>query len=129
MTRRRTTRRLRGDRGIVTVGVVLGVGVLMLFMVQFVNLCVFQYGESAVRAALDEGARAGTRGGGVAACEQRANEALSQLALGMADGVTITCSDSGRSIVATATANWQGWVSGLGDYDKTATATAAKEDR
>ena len=47
----------------------------------------------------------------------------------MAKGITISCADIGRSITATATVHFDGWMTSLADYDGTFTASAAKEDR
>ncbi len=124
-----TVRHPQGDRGAATIAVAIGAAVALLFVVQLVNVIVFQYGQGAVRSALDEGARAGSRGGGTAACEARADAAIHDLAAGMADGVAITCAIAGQTITATATVAWQGWLTSVGDYQRTIVASAALEDR
>lgn len=119
----------QGDRGAATIAVAIGAAVALLLVVQLVNVIVFQYGQGAVRSALDEGARAGSRGGGTAACEARADAAIHDLAAGMADGVAIDCVINGQTITATATVTWQGWLTSIGDYQRTIVASAALEDR
>ena len=47
------------DRGMATVQYVVTAGLSLLLFVAFANLIVFQYGRGVVRAALDEGVRAG----------------------------------------------------------------------
>lgn len=101
----------------------------MVLVVSLVNLMVFQWGEGAVRAALDEAARNGARHGDTALCESRANATLAELAGGLADGVTVECAVEGRSITATATVSWDGWLTGLADRRATLVASAALEDR
>jgi hypothetical protein len=125
-----TIQRRRGDRGTATIAVALGAGVALLLVVQLVNVMVFQWGQGVVRAGLDEGVRAGTRNGGdVAACEARANAVINDLAAGMADGVTVSCAVDGRSITATATVSWDGWLTSIADHHSTIGAAAALEDR
>jgi hypothetical protein len=109
--------------------IAIATAVVLLLVVQIVNVIVFSYGKGAVRAALDEAARAGSRGG-LAACEAAANEALDDLLGGsLGADVSISCSDIGRSVVATATVHFDAWVTSLADYDGTFSAAAAKEDR
>jgi len=122
-------RRLRGDRGEGVVVLVLASGVVLLLLAQILNVVVFTYGKGTVRTALDEAARAGARSG-LAACEATADQVIGDL-LGGALGaeVAISCSDAGRTVMATATVHFEGWLSSLADYDGTFSASAAKEDR
>lgn len=115
------------ERGSTTIAIVFSVAVILLIVVQVVNVIVFQYGRGSVRAALDEGARVGSRAG-VAACEQVARDAVQQLAGGLARGVTIRCDDTGTSIVATATVHFDGWLTSVADHDSVMIASAAKEN-
>ncbi|MCU1456490.1 MAG: hypothetical protein JWL73_582 [Actinomycetia bacterium] len=83
-----------------------------MYGAQFV---VFTYGRGAVRAALDEGARAGIVGRGrsdeVARCESHARAAIAQM-LGprMRSGVDIRCEANGVDVTATAQVRFRGWV-------------------
>ena len=119
MTAPSPARRLRGDRGDGVVALVLATGIVLALVVQIINVVVFTYGKGSVRTALDEAARAGARQG-VAACETTGGQVLHDLLGGsMANGVTITCTDAGRSITATATVHFDGWMTSLADYDAT----------
>ncbi|MFT3852011.1 MAG: hypothetical protein QM733_04630 [Ilumatobacteraceae bacterium] len=107
----------------------LATGFVLMLLVQILNVVVFTYGKGSVRTALDEAARAGARQG-LAACEATGSQVIHELLGGsMADGVTISCSDAGRSVSATATVHFDGWLSSLADYDGMFSASAAKEDR
>lgn len=120
------------DRGSITVATAFAIAIVLLITVQIMNVLVFQYGRGAVRSAIDEGVRVGSRaqpGTGAAVCEQLARQSLDQLAAGLAQGVTITCVDTGDSIIATATVHFDGWLASIADHDSTMTASAAREDR
>jgi Flp pilus assembly protein TadG len=123
-------RRLRGDRGEGVVVLVLATGFVLLLLAQIINVIVFSYGKGTVRTALDEAARAGARSDSVAVCQATADQVMSDL-MGGALGaeVSITCSDSGRQIVATASVHFEGWLTSLADYNGNISASAAKEDR
>jgi hypothetical protein len=121
-----------GDRGAITIATAFAVGVVLMITVMVANVVVFQYGRGAVRAALDEGVRVGSRATadtGAIVCEQIARDTLDQLAAGLGQGVTITCVDTGDQIVATATVHFDGWLTAITDYDDTFVASAAREDR
>jgi hypothetical protein len=122
-------RRFRGDRGDTVIALALASAFVLLLVVQTLNVIVFSYGKGAVRAAVDEAARAGSRGG-LAACQATADQVVEDL-LGGALGaqVSISCSDAGRRVVATASVHFDGWLSSVADYDGTFSASAAKEDR
>jgi hypothetical protein len=123
-------RRLRGDRGEGVVVLVLATGFVLLLLAQIINVIVFSYGKGTVRIALDEAARAGARSDSVAVCQATADQVMSDL-MGGALGaeVSITCSDAGREIVATASIHFEGWLTSLADYNGSFSASAAKEDR
>lgn len=117
------------DRGMTTITILLSAGVVMLLVVQLVNLLVFQYGRGAVRAALDEGVRTGARTGTEVSCEERARSAIETLAAGMSDGVVIDCLLDGSSMIATAVVSWPGWLTSVGSYNRTLSASSALENR
>jgi hypothetical protein len=129
MAQRTRLRRWRSDRGEIVVALAVASALVLLLVVQILNVIVFTYGKGAVRAALDEAARAGSRGG-LAACQATADQVVQDL-LGGALGadVAISCADAGRSIVATADVHFDAWLTSLADYDGTSSAAAAKEDR
>ena len=108
---------------------IFAIGLIMVIVLQVANVIVFTYGKGAVRSALDEGTRVGSRAGGPPVCEQVARDVLDQLAAGLGKGVLITCIDNGVSIVATATVHFDGWLASIADYDAVLSASAAKENR
>ncbi len=95
---------IRNEEGATSIGILLGVAFTMLVAVVVINLFLYLYGQGAARAAIDEGVRVGSRvDAGPAACEQRAAEALDGLMPGpLGDGVSISCSDAGGTLVAVA---------------------------
>lgn len=119
------------DRGATTVSLIVASGVALLILTGILQVITFQYGKGTVRAALDEGARAGSRSAeAVAACEERAADVLGDLLGGpMGDGVSVVCTDAGDRVVATATVHFDGWFGRLTGYDATLAASAAKEDQ
>ena len=122
----------RRDRGSITIAMAFAVGVIMLIVVQVANVLVFEFGRGAVRGAVDEGARIGARaapGSEITVCETIARDALSQLAAGLGESVTITCADNGTSVIASADVHFDGWLTSIADHDGTIVASAAKENR
>jgi Flp pilus assembly protein TadG len=117
------------DRGAALISLVVATGVVLILLTGIVQVITFQYGKGTVRAALDEGARAGSRSSDVvAACQARAADVLGDLLGGpMGDGVTVSCADAGDRVVATAVVHFDGWFGRLTGYDATLTASAAKE--
>ncbi len=85
---------------------------LLVYGAQFV---VFTYGRGAVRAALDEGARAGiaarSPADGIRECEAHARAAIEQM-LGprMRAGVAIRCEATDLDVTAVAQVRFRGWV-------------------
>lgn len=117
------------DRGAALISLIIATGVSLVLLTGVIQVITFQYGKGTVRAALDEGARAGSRSGEpVAACQARAADVLDDLLGGpMGDGVTVTCADGGDRVVATAVVHFDGWFGRLTGYDSTLFASAAKE--
>lgn len=117
------------DRGFVTVQYVAVTGLSLLLVVVMVNLVVFQYGRGVVRAALDEGVRAGARAtAGSEECEARARDVLADLLGGaMGAGVTLRCTDTGSTLQATADVVFHGWLPSVPDWRFSAEASAVRE--
>ena len=92
------------ERGLTSVGILLAVAFTLIAAVIVVNLFLYLYGHGAARAAIDEGVRVGSRvGAGPAACERRADEALSGLMPGpLGRNVSISCGPIGDELVAVA---------------------------
>lgn len=128
-----TRRRVAGDAGQALVPALVAMGIVLVLVVAVCQVLVFLYGRGSVRAALDEGARAGARRpAGVRECEQRAGAAIEDLMGGpLGDGLVIHCrlTDDGRRVTATATGTFEGWLGGVTDYSFTLTASAARQDR
>jgi hypothetical protein len=119
----------RDDRGSTIAAAVMAVGIGLIALVALLNLVVYQYGSGAVRSAVDQAARTGSRASASeATCEARANEALDTLLGGpMGDDITITCTDNGATVTATATGTFQGWLPIVPAWSWTIEATATKE--
>jgi hypothetical protein len=97
-------RLLADEGGLTSVGILLAVVFTLLVAVVVINMLLYLYGQSAARAAIDEGVRAGSRvDAGREVCELRAAEALQGLMPGpLGSGVTIGCDVVGNELVATA---------------------------
>ncbi len=121
------------DEGQAVVPALLAMGTVLIAVIAIFQIMVFWYGRGSVRAALDEGARAGARAGaGEAECEARANAAIDQLMGGpLGDGVSIDCtlSGDGTRMIASAQGTFEGWFGSVADYTFSVSASAAREDR
>jgi Flp pilus assembly protein TadG len=117
------------DRGAALISLIVATGVVLILVTGIIQVITFQYGKGTVRAALDEGARAGARSvDAVAECQARAANVLGDLLGGpMGDGVSVVCTDAGGRVVATATVHFDGWFGTLTGYDAVLTASASKE--
>jgi hypothetical protein len=122
-------RRPGGDAGQATPAALFALVLTFVLALALANLLTYQYGRGAVRNAVDQAARAGSRAGATPAnCRQRGHEALDGLLSGpLGDDVALTCTDDGARARATATATFQGWVTFVPDWTFTVTATSAKE--
>jgi hypothetical protein len=118
-----------GDDGMVTAQLVVAIGLSLVLLATLVNLLVLQYGRGVVRAALDEGVRAGSRAAaGSAECERRAQAALADLLGGaMGSGVRVRCSADDATVTAQADVTFHGWAPGVPDWRFTARAVAVRE--
>lgn len=121
--------RTEAEEGMLTVQFLAAAGLSLITLTIVANLIVFQYGRGVVRAALDEGARAGSRAtAGVTECERRAAAVLDDLLGGsMQDGVRIWCEDDGATIDAVADVTFAGWTPTVPDWSFVASATAHRE--
>lgn len=120
---------MTGAGGFVTVQTVTAVGMSLALFVLLVNLVVFQYGRGVVRAALDEGARAGSVAPAAGAnCLRRADAVLSDLlSAAMLHGVDVRCTVAGGQVHATADVRFRGWLPLTPDWRFTSSAVAVKE--
>lgn len=117
------------ERGFLTPQMVFAIGLSFVVLVMMINLIVFQYGRGAVRAALDEGVRRGTREPAAAAdCQARAQEVVQSLLRGsMGDGVSIVCAEVDGQMRAEASVVFQGWLPGVPDWSFRIGAAGVKE--
>lgn len=106
------------------------VALSLVLLVGLANALVAGYARGVVRAALDEGARAGARGtDGAAVCVARATAVLDDLLAGpLRAGVEpVTCTVEGDRVHATTSAVVAGWLPALPGWAFEATATATAE--
>jgi Flp pilus assembly protein TadG len=122
-------RHRKDDRGAATYAVIIGVALLTITLIAMLNFITFQYGRGSLRTIADQAAQAGSRASAtVAICEQRAKQSIDALIGGpLGDNATVTCTDDGQRIEATATATFQGWLPIVPDQTVVITATAVKE--
>lgn len=100
---------LTSERGDIGIGTAWAIAMTLLAAVAMMNVLLFLYGQSAVRAALDEGVRAGSRvDAGPAVCTARAQQTIDDLVPGsLGDGIgTPTCQVVGGVLVASITATF-----------------------
>lgn len=117
------------ERGVTSVGVLLAVAFTLLVAVVAINLFLYLYGQGAVRAAIDEGVRAGSRvAAGEDACERRAEEALDGLVPGpLGDGILIACTEAGGQLIAVADVTLDSPVPGVPSWSFRMEARAVQE--
>lgn len=124
--------------GFTTIQFVVATALSLVFFVLAANFIVFQYGRGAVRAAVDEGVRAGSLDARsdaerVTACSRRAEEVLGDLLRGpMGNGVHVECglaSEEGRVVVtARARAVFGSWLPPVPDWGFQVTARTRAEE-
>ncbi|GEM_PF-612922 len=102
----------RGEGGYLTIEMLTAVAASLVLLVVVVNLLVMAYAHGAVRAALDEGARAGARHEQpVAACQTRAQHALEGLVGALSEEIgEVSCTSEGSVIVASIDGELGGWL-------------------
>lgn len=125
--------RRSGEDGYLTVQYLVVIGFSLVLFTALANLVVFQYARGVVRAALDEGARAGARTvasdpAALAACESRARSTRDGLVTGrLAEGVRLSCEIGSQVMVARAEVHLAGWTPLVPDWRFEASATAFRE--
>jgi hypothetical protein len=107
-------------------------GFSLVAFVMMANFVVFLYARGVVRAAVDEGARAGGRFGASAAeCEARVTDVVDDLlGGGLGTGVRVGCHEDGQDDVMRARADvvLRGWLPGvMPDWSFTLEAQSVKE--
>lgn len=106
-------RRARDQDGFVTAQFTVATGLTLVLVTLVAQLVVYQYARGVVRAALDEGVRAGSRAGPDAAarCDTVVAAALSDLLGGtLGQQVTVApCAEGPGTVEAAALADFPGW--------------------
>jgi hypothetical protein len=127
--RQPSVRVIADERGLTSVGVLLAVAFTLLVAVVAINLFLYLYGQGAVRAAIDEGVRAGSRAAaGEDACERRAEEALDGLVPGpLSDGILIACTEADGQLTAVADVTLDSPVPGVPSWSFRMEARAVQE--
>jgi len=123
------TRRV-GERGSGVIEAMLVIVFVMAFVVGAANLSVQMYQKGAVHTAVDQGARVGALdpGDGVAACEARIRQVLSNILSGPSGaGAMVGCGDDGEVVTATVRLSLVGWVPGIPAANVDATGVSRKE--
>lgn len=119
------------ERGEIGVGILLAITLTLVVAVAIVNIFMYLYGQSVVRAALDEGVRAGSRvDAGVVVCLDRARQVLDDLLAGdLGDNVSITCAPglTPAELVATADATFDSPMPGVPSWTFRLEARATQE--
>jgi hypothetical protein len=114
-----------------TVQYVAATAFSLIVFVMMANFIVFLYARGVVRAAADEGARAGSRFGATTAeCESRARDVLGDLLAGrIGQDVRVKCESPNEDVMrATAHVTLHGWLPGLvPDWTFTFDARSVKE--
>lgn len=118
-----------GQDGFVTIQHLLAVGLSLVLLASLANLLVFSYGRGVVRAALDEGVRAGSRAGASSSeCQARAEAVLGDLLSGsLGQGVRVRCSHREATVIASAAVSFPAWAPLIPSWSFTATAEAVAE--
>ncbi len=113
----------------VSISYVLAASFAMIFFAILANFVVIQYGSGAVRAALDEGVRNGSRAdAGAAVCQATIDDILASVLGGpYGNEVSTTCQDTGDVMVATAQATFRGFAPLVPDLTIDFEAVAARE--
>lgn len=123
---------MRGERGFATVQWVFMITLAIVLLALIANIVAMQYGAGAMRAAADEGARAGALLDHTTAdCERRADDVLhgdhGLLQGSLGDGVSVVCSVDGDVMRATAHGAFEWWVGGFAPVPVTVSGEAILE--
>ena len=119
-----------GEDGMTTVQYVAATALSLIVFVMMANFIVFLYARGVVRAAVDEGARAGSRFGATPAeCDARARDVLGDLLAGrLGSDVSVRCESSEDEMHASVHVTLHGWLPVLvPDWTFTLDARSLKE--
>ena len=125
--------RNKQENGFVSIEFIVAVGFSLVMLVLLVNFIVFQFGEGMLRAAVNEGARAGARADGTeGSCSAKIEQVLGSDFL---DGALFTsrpkisCPSDADTQRAVIKAQFAGWFPEVGAIDVEVKARAVKETR
>lgn len=112
-----------------TVQYVLAIALSLVVFVMLANVIVDLYARGAVRAAVDEAARAGSRVDATPAeCQARARAVLAGLiGARLRSGVEVTCSETRAAVSARADVRLGAWLAFVPDWSFSLVGTAVKE--
>ncbi|MET0628590.1 MAG: hypothetical protein ABW033_09050 [Acidimicrobiia bacterium] len=112
-----------------TLQYVLATALSLVVFVLLANVIVDLYARGAVRAAVDEAARAGARVDATPAeCAARAHDVLAGLVGSrLRSGVDVVCSEAGATVSARADVRLPGWLVLVPDWRFSIVATSVKE--
>lgn len=119
-----------GAAGFVTVQFVAAVALSLVLLVMVTNVLVLSYARGVVRAALDEGVRAGARApASERECEDRAAAVLDDLLGGAmrSEVGAVVCVDDGEQVHAQVRATFRAWLPVLPHWQIDTRAVAIKE--
>jgi hypothetical protein len=119
-----------GEDGMTTVQYVAATAFSLIVFVMMANFIVFLYARGVVRAAVDEGARAGSRFGATTAeCDTRARDVLGDLLAGrLGSDMNVQCESSADEMHARVHMTLHGWLPGVvPDWTFTLDARSVRE--
>jgi len=119
----------RSEDGYQTVAFSVAVAFSLLLFTMFANVIVVQLGRGAVRAAVDDAARAGAREGtSPAACQAETERRLRDLLPGqLGEHVTVRCEVDAQAVRVVADGRFTSWLPGVPDFSARATGRSVRE--
>lgn len=119
----------RSEDGYQTATFTLAVAFSLLLFTLFANVIVVQLGRGAIRAAVDDAARAGARQGtSPTACQAEAERRLHDLLPGqLGEHVTVRCEVDAQAVRVVADGRFTAWLPGVPDFSARATGRSVRE--
>lgn len=117
------------QRGLVTIELMVIIGISFLLLVLVTNLIAVQFGLGILRAAADEGARAGSRVSvdAVGSCNTKQQEVLNGIGK-FAQNITHECVIENDRMIARVSGSFSIWLPGVDDITQSASASSRKEE-
>lgn len=119
----------RSEAGYQTATFTVAVAFSLLLFTLFANVIVVQLGRGAIRAAVDDAARAGAREGTTpGVCQAEAEQRLRSLLPGqLGEHVTVRCEVGTQVVQVVASGRFTSWLPGVPDFPAQATGRSARE--